>query len=268
MRIYFTFVFSAKERMEAAYSHFLIFMSLLALFVFVALYKTNAGYGMFYSKNWGWSLSNKLGWVLMEAPVFFSMTLLWANSARKWDLVPLLIFMLFQLHYFNRSFVYPLLLRGKSRMPVLIVLMAVVFNLCNALMQGGWLFYFAPEGRYGTEWLLTPQFIIGCLVFLSGMVINIHSDHIIRNLRKKGDSSHYLPRGGLFRYVSAANYFGELVEWLGFALLTWSWPGLVFAWWTFANLAPRAAALYRKYELEYGEEFTKEERKKIIPFIY
>jgi hypothetical protein len=92
--------------------------------------------------------------------------------------------------YFNAIYL-SLRLRGKSRMPVVIVLMAVIFNLCNALMQGGWLFYFAPEGRYGTEWLLTPQFIIGCLVFLAGMVINIHSDHIIRNLRKKGDNSHY-----------------------------------------------------------------------------
>jgi len=46
------------------------------------------------------------------------------------------------------------------------------------------------------------------------------------------------------------------------------WSRLVFAWWTFANLAPRAAALHRIYELEFGEEFKKEERKKIIPFIY
>ena len=36
-------------------------------------------------------------------------------------------------------------------------------------------------------------------------------------------------------YLSA-NYFGELLEWTGFAVASWSWAGAVFAWWTFANL--------------------------------
>ena len=72
----------------------------------------------------------------------------------------------------------------------------------------------------------------------------------------------------MFRYVSSANYFGELLEWTGFAVASWSWAGAVFAWWTFANLAPRAASLRRRYEQEFGEEFTKLRRKRIIPFIY
>ena len=79
--------------------------------------------------------------------------------------------------------------------------------------------------------------------------------------------SHYIPRGGMFRYVSSANYFGELTEWVGFAIASWSWAGAVFAWWTFANLAPRAASLYKRYEKEFGQEFTSLHRKRIIPFI-
>ena len=66
----------------------------------------------------------------------------------------------------------------------------------------------------------------------------------------------------------SANYFGELLEWTGFAVASWSWAGAVFAWWTFANLAPRAASLYKRYAQEFGEEFTALKRKKIIPFIY
>ena len=92
--------------------------------------------------------------------------------------------------------------------------------------------------------------------------------YIIRHLRKPGDTRHYIPRGGMFRYVSSANYFGELTEWVGFAIASWSWAGAVFAWWTFANLAPRAASLYKRYEKEFGQEFTSLHRKRIIPFIY
>ena len=57
-----------------------------------------------------------------------------------------LFFLLFQLHYFQRSFVFPFLLKGKSRMPVAIMAMGIVFNVLNGMMQAGGLFYFAPEG--------------------------------------------------------------------------------------------------------------------------
>jgi len=104
-------------------------------------------------------------------------------------------------------------------------------------------------------------------VFLAGWVINLHSDSIIRNLRQAGDSGHYIPRGGMFRYVTSANYLGELVEWLGWALLTWSWAGAVFALWTFANLAPRAATHHRWYREKFGEDYPAQ-RKRLLPFIY
>ena len=72
----------------------------------------------------------------------------------------------------------------------------------------------------------------------------------------------------MFRYVSSANYFGEVVEWTGFAILTWSWAGAVFALWTFANLAPRALKINDRYRREFGDEFTSLRLKSIIPFIY
>ena len=40
----------------------------------------------------------------------------------------------------------------------------------------------------------------------------------------------------MHKYISAPNYFGEIVEWIGWAILTWSISGLVFALWTIANL--------------------------------
>ena len=74
------------------------------------------------------------------------------------------------------------------------------------------------------------------MLFRSGMFINLHSDHVIRHLRKPGDTRHYLPAKGLYRYVTSANYFGELVEWTGFAILTASPAAWVFVWWTFGVL--------------------------------
>lgn len=243
-------------------------MSALAVVVFVALYHIDAGYGKFYDSKWGPSVGNRLGWFLMETPVFVAMLLLWYFSERRGDVVRLVFLLVFELHYFQRSFIFPLLIKGRSRMPLSIILMGVIFNTLNALMQGGWIFYVSPAEMYPAGWLLDPRFIGGLLIFAAGMFINLQSDNIIRHLRKPGDTRHYLPRGGMFRYVTSANYLGEFMEWVGFAVLTWSWSGAVFALWTFANLCPRAARIYERYKQEFGDALDCSKVKRIIPFIY
>lgn len=240
----------------------------LAVVVFIALQKVTAGYGMMYTKKWGPTIGNRPGWVLMESPVFFAMIILWALSPRRYEIVPAVMATFFLIHYFQRSFIFPLLIKGKSRMPLIIILMGIVFNLVNAYLIGGWLFYVAPQDYYPLSWLTSPQFIIGTLVFIAGFIINIQSDSIIRHLRKPGDRRHYIPQGGMYRYVTSANYFGEFTEWVGFAILSWSLAGSVFALWTFANLAPRAKSLHHRYCEEFGDRFTSLHRKYIIPFIY
>ena len=257
------FIFSIE-----IYNNVLIIMGVLAVIVFLCLQKVEAGYGVAYTRKWGPTINNKLGWILMEAPVFFAMLLIWWFSERRTEIVPVIMMFLFELHYFQRSFIFPLLIKGKGKMPLTVIAMGITFNIVNAYMIGGWLFYNSSSEMLSTDWLLTPQFIIGTIVFFAGMCINLHSDYIIRHLRKPGDTGHYIPRGGMFRYVASANYLGEFTEWIGFAILSWSVAGLMFALWTFANLAPRAGKLHQRYLNEFGEEYRKLNRKKIIPFIY
>jgi 3-oxo-5-alpha-steroid 4-dehydrogenase 1 len=172
------------------------------------------------------------------------------------------------LHYLQRSFIFPLLIRGRGRMPLSVIAMGIIFNMVNAYMLGGWIFYVSPTDYYTTDWLLSPQFIIGTIIFFAGMATNLHSDYIIRHLRRPGDTRHYIPHGGMFRYVTSANYFGEFTEWVGYAILTWSVAGAVFALWTFANLAPRSVKLHQRYCEEFGDEYRKLNRHYILPFIY
>lgn len=251
-----------------AFNLFLIVMSAIAVVVFVALFFVDAGYGKFYHPKWGPSLDNHLGWFLMEVPVFIAMLVLWALSDRRTDVVRLVFLLLFELHYFHRSFIFPRQLRGHSRMPWTIVLMGALFNTLNALMQGGWIFFLSPADAYPRSWLTSVPFLAGTALFFIGMYVNIQSDGIIRNLRKPGDTAHYLPKGGMFRFVTSANYFGEFLEWVGFAVLTWSWSGAVFALWTFANLAPRAARIYDLYSREFPDELDTHKVKRMLPFIY
>ena len=256
------------------YNIIMLGMAAMAVVVFVALFYFKAGYGYLSTKNWGPKIGNKTAWVIMEAPAFLFMlyyTLNFAFSGVETGNSKVVLFIMagfYLLHYFQRSFIFPLMMRGKSTMPIAIMLMGLVFNTMNSYIIGEWLYEYAPAGMSGLSWLWSPRFIIGAIIFAAGMGINLHSDHVIRNLRKPGDTKHYIPRKGFYKYVTSANYFGEFTEWVGFAILTWSPAGLLFAVWTFANLGPRAKSLTEKYEKEFGEEYTKLNKKHIIPFIW
>lgn len=243
-------------------------MLVLAVIVFVALQRITAGYGMMYNSKWGPTVNNRLGWILMETPSFVAMLLFWLLSPRAAQPALIVMAALFEVHYFQRAFVFPFLIRGASRMPVAIILMGIVFNVINSYMIGGWLFFVSPADAYPVSWLHSPLFILGTVIFTFGMVINLRSDYIIRHLRKPGDTKHYIPNGGMYRFVTSANYLGELTEWTGYAILTWSLGGAAFAVWTFANLAPRARSIHKRYISEFGDSYSSLNRKYIIPFIY
>ena len=51
--------------------------------------------------------------------------------------------------------------------------------------------------------------------------------------------------GGMFEYVSGANFFGEIVEWLGFAVANGSLPAYSFFFFTLCNIGPRAIHHHR-----------------------
>ncbi|MDE6295655.1 MAG: DUF1295 domain-containing protein [Muribaculaceae bacterium] len=243
-------------------------MVVLAVVVFIALGRITPAYGITYNRKWGPSINNRIGWIIMEAPVFFAMLAIWLTSPRRDNPALIVIVSLFLIHYFQRSFIFPLLLKGKNRMPLVIIITGVTFNLINAYLIGGWLFHIAPDDFYNTAWLYNPLFILGSLIFIAGMAINLNSDHIIRTLRKPGDTRHYIPRGGMFRYVTSANYLGEITEWTGYAILSCNPGAFVFVLWTFANLAPRARATHRRYLAEFGDQYAMLNRKYILPFIY
>ena len=137
-------------------------------------------------------------------------------------------------------------------MPALVPFMGAVFNLCNAYLNGRYLFDLS-RSRYNAAWLTSPQFMIGAVLFVAGFVINRHADNTLHGLRTKGELGYKIPYGGLYRYISCPNYFGEILEWAGWAIATWSLAGAAFAIWTFANLAPRARAHHKWYHENFSD---------------
>ncbi|XP_052598892.1 3-oxo-5-alpha-steroid 4-dehydrogenase 1 isoform X2 [Peromyscus californicus insignis] len=160
------------------------------------------------------------------------------------------------------TLVFPVLIRGGKATPLFSFAGAVLFCTMNGYLQSRYLSQFAV---YAEDWVASPCFLTGFALWLIGMVINVHSDHILRNLRKPGETGYKIPRGGLFEYVSAANYFGEIMEWCGFALASWSLQATVFALFTFSTLFTRARQHHQWYHEKF-EDYPKS-RKMLIPFV-
>ncbi|KAL7987518.1 hypothetical protein Chor_006437 [Crotalus horridus] len=115
--------------------------------------------------------------------------------------------------------------------------LGALFCIYNGFLQGYYMIYCA---EYPDDWCKDIRFLSGLLLFLSGMGINIHSDFLLRQLRKPGEFTYKIPQGGLFAYVSGANFFGEILEWFGYAIATWSLPAFAFAFFTLCCIGPRA----------------------------
>ncbi|XP_041921303.1 3-oxo-5-alpha-steroid 4-dehydrogenase 2-like isoform X2 [Alosa alosa] len=217
--------------------HFLSIVFILSsLFNLARFWRTPAFYGRYQDPSGsGCVVPAKVAWFLQELPAFLCPLLLLLFTSNEASAVGMyILFGMFGLHYFHRTFIYAPLTCGQP-FPV------------DVMVSGA-------------------AFCTGSILFYLGMAINIHSDRILRNLRKPDEKTYKIPRGGLFEYVSCANYFGEILEWLGYAIAACSLPSFSFTFFSWCFIIPRAHNHHRFYHEKF-EDYPKS-RRCIIPFIY
>jgi protein-S-isoprenylcysteine O-methyltransferase Ste14 len=200
----------------------------------------------------------------MESPASIVFALCYLLSPRPISAMSWIFFVLWQLHYFHRAFIFPFRLRSSPKaLPVGVALLGWSYCVFNGwFVASGLVTYVSPSV---TTSVMDPRFLIGVVVFLFGYGMNLYSDTVLIHLRAPGETGYKIPRGGMYRFISCPNYFGEMIEWFGFALATWSLPALAFAVWTVGNLAPRAMANHRWYKSKFPD--YPPERKALVPFV-
>jgi 3-oxo-5-alpha-steroid 4-dehydrogenase 1 len=241
------------------------FWTVVAVAVVPYLLLRPAPYGRHSRKGFGPLVGARTAWLLMELPSPLLMIVFFILGRRPYDAAAVVFLSLWLFHYLYRAFLFPLLLPAASRpMPLLILLSGALFNFVNAYLNGRWLFSLA-EPR-ALSWFTSWQFTAGAGLFFFGFLLHVLADRELRRLRRASGGERALPQGPLFRLVSCPNYLGEIVEWSGFALASWSPGGLLFALWTAANLMPRAF----HHHLWYRENFKDlpPERRAVVPFLF
>lgn len=266
-------------------------------------------------KKWhGPKFNARLSWMLFESPnliwswyccshlcnrdVFFLDTEATMSSSQGGAIISLqhnhlqistntILLSLFTLHYINRAIIYPLRMNSNSnKVPLIVTLSASLVTTVNGYLQS---FYLTQIQKYDPLSLtsLTLEDIqrwIGILLFFVGLGINVHSDGVLRNLRRYGPSgkskekqqvqqsskpnhTYYIPYSPFFTYVSCPNFAGEILEWFGFAMASqFSLPSVAFLVYVIANLVPRAVAHHEWY-LRKFDDYPVERRWAVIPFI-
>ncbi|TYZ58997.1 hypothetical protein PybrP1_002149 [[Pythium] brassicae (nom. inval.)] len=239
----------------------------LGAVTFVATSVIKAPYGRYARPGWGPTLNTRLGWVLMEMPSALGFALVFALGDHCTEATPLAAAALWCTHYFYRTFVYPFLIRTSKakRMPLTVVLAGDFYNTINAYVNARYLSQFGDYA--GDDPFARPSFYVGTLVFVVGLAVNIHSDQVVIHLRKPGETGYAIPRGGMFALVSAPNYFGELLEWCGWSVLSGSPAGWSFAFYSATNLVPRAVSNHQWYLEKFKETYPKH-RKAVIPWLW
>ncbi len=247
-------------------------------FVYVALiiiggFIMPAPYGKLSKGDVGFNFSPKWGWFLMELPATVSFIVFYFAGENRFEAVPLIFLGIWLLHYGNRGFVFPMLMRVAKGATGSFSVMIVVAGWFVTSLHGYLNAVFISEisDQFTNEWLTDPRFIIGLIIYFTGFTLNVHSDAIIRNLRSKaevenGDKVYRIPEGGLFKYVTNASYLTELISFTGFAIATWNLGAVFVLLVSAANLIPRAFQQHKWYKEKFGDEYPKE-RKVIIPFL-
>ncbi|EFP08076.1 hypothetical protein GCK72_025002 [Caenorhabditis remanei] len=232
-------------------------MIISAVLVFLALrFGLTAGYGR-YTNVSRFGLNPKLAWFIQEAPSFFIPVycLFIGTNYTGHHLTRL-----FLIHYINRVFVFPFRIRSTTTSPLYIMASAVFFCTYNGFMQGVWNSFYQEE-----EPALTARHYIGSALYFYGMYINHKADKILFNLRAPGETGYKIPTGWLYEHISCPNYFGEIVEWTGYAIIAWNLPALAFAIFTASNIGPRALSHHAWYKEKFPE--YPPHRKALIPFL-
>jgi hypothetical protein len=160
----------------------------------------------------------------------------------------------------------PILANQRQQGSLTLLHLLVSFHISLHSLQAQALCQFQS---YPENYWYSAQFIVGVVLFLFGARINWQVDAHLTRLRQQS-AGYQIPVGGWFDGfgVSAPHYWGEMVQWMGFAVAAnFSTAAVSFVIFTASNLIPRGVAHHAWYQQYFGDNYPMQ-RKAVIPYIW
>ncbi|XP_022308684.1 3-oxo-5-alpha-steroid 4-dehydrogenase 1-like isoform X2 [Crassostrea virginica] len=242
--------------------------AVLAGVTVVVQWRSPAPYGKHERRDqsWGPMIPQRLGHILSDAlpgVALFTLVFVFYGTENK-TYVNYVFLAMFLSHYIHRGLIHPLIMRYRNPKVALGITLGGFFPNCLYHFVNA---DFTGSAEFHSDYFYDPRFLVGVILFCCGYIINRYSDFKLRSLREmKGCTGYYIPYGGFFELVSCPNYFGELVEWTGWTLATWSGAGLVWTLFSAATFIPRARHNHAWYKSQFDS--YPPNRKCLIPFLF
>ena len=112
-----------------------------------------------------------------------------------------------------------------------------------------------------------PTFMLGLVVFGLGELLNGYHHWLLARLRLPGVHTYVVPRGGLFGWVASPHYFGEILSFVGYAMMSDLLPVWGNALVASAYLSSRANSTLKWYRREMPLRIPTGWRR-LVPFAY
>lgn len=243
-----------------------IFAFLLAAVTFIAQWTNPAPYGRHEKsgKSCGPMVHQRIAHTVSDATpgvLVFSLVFFFFGHQREFPNIT--FYCLWLCHYLHRGFIHPWIMKYSSpKTPLGIPLGGLFPNLLYSFLNADWI----GTADYDNGYCKDPRFIMGIAFFVTGFVMNRYADLTLRKLRSDYSTGYSVPYGCLFNHISCPNYLGEMLEWLGWALGTWSVAGLVWFLFGCGTFVPRARHNHQWYKDEFPN--YPPNRKALIPFVY
>ncbi|NND83313.1 MAG: DUF1295 domain-containing protein [Gammaproteobacteria bacterium] len=245
----------------------------IAILIFLGNRYGTAKYGGRFgeSKKGGFRLSSKMGWILMELPALIIFPIVFFMGSNAMQPVPLFFLALWTFHYMNRAIINPMLMRtapgSQNSFDPSVMIFGWVVLAIHAYLNAA---YISELGtHYQSAWFSNPIFITGIAIYVFGFTLNVYSDHILRNLRSKtpqpNEPRYKIPYGGMFKFVTCPQYLGEIISFVGLAVMTWNLGAVFVVAVTMANLIPRALITHRWFQEKFANYPA--ERRAIFPYV-
>ena len=218
--------------------------------------KSDQSFGPMVHQRLAHTISDAIPGVLLFSLVFF----LYGTHTEYTNIT---FYCLWLCHYVHRGIIHPWIMKYSSpKTPLGIPLGGLFPNLLYSFLNADWI----GAASYDSDYYKDPRFIVGVVMFITGYIINRYADLSLRKLRANSSSGYSIPNGYLFHKISCPNYFGEMLEWFGWALGTWSVAGTVWFLFSSATLVPRSRHNHRWYKEQFPDYPAN--RKALIPFLF
>jgi 3-oxo-5-alpha-steroid 4-dehydrogenase len=214
-------------------------------------------YGKFRT---GAGVNSRAGLALAYATPVFVYIVLWVEGGSPRTLYHLAVFGAFLFHFLRRIFEVSFV-NSYSRPTPLRALMIIAF-LYGGVAASCAFFQVRTFGQPTSQ----PIFTLGILIFALGEVLNGYHHWLLARLRPLGVRIYVVPRHGLFGWVACPHYLGEILSFVGYAMMSDLLPVWGNALVTSAYLSARANSTLNWYRLEMPLQIPSGWRR-LIPFV-